>query len=151
MKYTINNKAETIALAKKFSKNILLPLIIGFSGDLGAGKTTFIRALIRTYCKNEKVKSPTFSLLEEYNFDGISIMHVDLYRINKREENYLDYKDYFTKNSLLLVEWIENDKKLMLKSDIIINIQNKEILNKRRIIFTGKSDTGKIIISKIYK
>ena len=84
IKYTLSSEKQTQEAAKKFAKAISLPLIVGFRGDLGVGKTAFIRSLIKLYKKDERVKSPTFSLVEEYIYDKINIVHADLYRIKKK-------------------------------------------------------------------
>ena len=148
IKYILNSEKQTREVAKKFSKAISLPLIVGLKGDLGVGKTAFIRSFIKLYNKDEKVKSPTFSLVEEYIYDKISIIHADLYRIKKNEKNYLNYPDYISENSLIIIEWVKNDKKIMLKSDIIIeiNIMGKD---QREINIDAISIKGKSVIQNI--
>ncbi len=148
MKFKIKSEKDTETLAKKFNQSISLPIIVGLNGELGSGKTVFVRSLIRAYNKNEKVKSPTFSLVEEYKFNKINIIHIDLYRIKKNEKNYLNYPDYISENSLIIIEWVKNDKKIMLKSDIIIeiNIMGKD---QREINIDAISIKGKSVIQNI--
>ncbi len=146
MKKTVNSEKETEELVKQFSKYIRPPLIIGFNGDLGAGKTTFIRKLIRTYNVCEIVKSPTFGLVEEYNYDSIDILHADLYRINKNEMNYFDFHSYYNNRSLFLIEWIENDNKILNNSDILIDIKIVNDQDQRIFDFKGNSNEGKKLI-----
>ena len=149
MKFTVQTEKEMAALAHKFSEAIILPIIVGVNGYLGAGKTTFIRNLIRVYKADEKVKSPTFSIVEEYNYSNIDITHADLYRVKKDEQNYIDFRDYYSKNSLIIIEWIENDISLMKKSDIIIDIEILKNTDIRRVSFTGSSSKGKQLIQNI--
>jgi len=149
MKFTVQTEKEMAALAHKFSEAIILPIIVGVNGYLGAGKTTFIRNLIRVYKADEKVKSPTFSIVEEYNYSNIDITHADLYRVKKDEQNYIDFRDYYSKNSLIIIEWIENDISLMKKSDIIIDIEILKDTDIRRVSFTGNSSKGKQLIQNI--
>ena len=149
MKFTVQTEKEMAALAYKFSEAIILPIIVGVNGYLGAGKTTFIRNLIRVYKTDEKVKSPTFSIVEEYNYSNIDITHADLYRVKKDEQNYIDFRDYYSKNSLIIIEWIENDISLMKKSDIIIDIEILKNTDIRRVSFTGNSSKGKQLIQNI--
>ena len=148
MKFKIKSEKDTEILAKKFNQSISLPIIVGINGELGSGKTVFVRSLIRSYNKNEKVKSPTFSLVEEYKFKKINIIHIDLYRIKKNEKNYLNYPDYISENSLIIIEWVKNDKKIMLKSDIIIEINIME-KDQREIKIDAISIKGKRIIQNI--
>lgn len=146
MKKVVTSEKETEKLAKKFSKSICLPLIVGFKGDLGAGKTAFIRGLIRNYNKNEIVKSPTFGLIEEYNYKDIEILHADLYRIKENEKNYFDFNSYFNDKSLFLIEWIENDSKILQNSDILISIGIKDKEEERIFEFKGNTEAGKKLI-----
>ena len=148
MKFKIKSEKDTEILAKKFNQSISLPIIVGINGELGSGKTVFVRSLIRSYNRNEKVKSPTFSLVEEYKFKKINIIHIDLYRIKKNEKNYLNYPDYISENSLIIIEWVKNDKKIMLKSDIIIEINIME-KDQREIKIDAISIKGKRIIQNI--
>ena len=149
IKYILNSEAQTREAAKKFSKVISLPLIVGLTGDLGVGKTTFIRSFIKLYNKDERVKSPTFSLVEEYIYDKINIIHADFYRIKENEKYYLNLEDYQSKNSLILIEWINNDQKFMTFSDIIIDINILDKKDQREIVFSGFSERGKKIIKNI--
>ena len=149
IKYILNSEKQTREVAEKFSKAISLPLIVGLKGDLGVGKTAFIRSFIKLYNKDEKVKSPTFSIVEEYIYDKISIIHADLYRIKKNEKYYLNLEDYQSKNSLILIEWINNDQKFMAHSDIIIDINILDKKDQREIIFYAFSEEGEKTIKNI--
>ena len=149
MKHIVNNEEQTKKLVNNFSKVIDLPLIIGFKGDLGVGKTFFVRNLVRTYKSGERVKSPTFSLIEEYCFRDVNIYHIDLYRIKENESEYLDIRSYYSNNSLILIEWIENDQNIMRKTDIIININILNQENSREFNFTGNTKSGKNILKKL--
>ncbi|MBT7542720.1 MAG: tRNA (adenosine(37)-N6)-threonylcarbamoyltransferase complex ATPase subunit type 1 TsaE [Gammaproteobacteria bacterium] len=148
MVFRIKSEKETEIIAKALNRAIELPIVIGIKGELGSGKTVFVRSLIRLYKKNEKVKSPTFSLVEEYKYNKIDITHIDLYRIKKHEKYYLNYSDYISENSLIIIEWVENDEKIMLKSDIIIELNIIE-KKQREIKLEGKSSKGKKIIQSI--
>jgi tRNA threonylcarbamoyladenosine biosynthesis protein TsaE len=84
------------------------PLFLTFRGEIGAGKTTFIRAMLRKLGVNSAVKSPTFSLVESYQLPHLQIHHFDLYRIQDEEElEYIGFRDYFSRNSVCCVEWPE--------------------------------------------
>lgn len=83
--------------------------VIAFYGEMGAGKTTFIKALCQTLGVEDVITSPTFSLVNEYtDSEGNSIFHFDFYRIKKLDEVYdMGYEDYFYGGSLCLLEWPE--------------------------------------------
>ena len=83
--------------------------VIAFYGKMGAGKTTFIKALCQTLGVEDVITSPTFSLVNEYtDREGNSIFHFDFYRIKKLEEVYdMGYEDYFYSGALCFLEWPE--------------------------------------------
>ncbi|ARG96582.1 tRNA (adenosine(37)-N6)-threonylcarbamoyltransferase complex ATPase subunit type 1 TsaE [Legionella micdadei] len=84
------------------------PLILTFSGEIGAGKTTFIRAMLRVLGVKTAIKSPTFSLVESYQCEHLQIHHFDLYRIHDETElEYIGFRDYFLANSICCIEWPE--------------------------------------------
>ena len=148
MKIISKSETETEELAIKFLKKISFPLIIGFSGELGVGKTQFIRNMIQTFDKDERVKSPTFGIAEEYLFKEAKIVHADLYRIKKNERDYIDFNIYYEDNFLILIEWIENDSRLFSYSDILIDMRLCKNNIDRKILFSGKSTRGKKILQE---
>ena len=91
MKINSKSQSDTKTIAKKFSLIMKLPLIVGLEGDLGVGKTEFVRSFIQIFNTKERVKSPTFGLLEEYEFKDITIIHADLYRILLRSFSLILY------------------------------------------------------------
>lgn len=94
------------------------------SGDLGAGKTTFTRYLLRALGHTGAVKSPTYTLVEPYNINGKPVYHADLYRLNDPEElDFIGFFEYFNEpNSLVIIEWASRAETVLLKPDITINI-----------------------------
>ncbi|OPH37770.1 ADP-binding protein [Moraxella lacunata] len=94
------------------------------SGDLGAGKTTFTRYLLRALGHTGAVKSPTYTLVEPYNINGKPVYHADLYRLNDPEElDFIGFFEYFDEpNSLVIIEWASRAESILPKPDITINI-----------------------------
>ncbi|MCK5892983.1 MAG: tRNA (adenosine(37)-N6)-threonylcarbamoyltransferase complex ATPase subunit type 1 TsaE [Endozoicomonadaceae bacterium] len=107
-------------------------------GNLGAGKTTICRGVLRGFGYDGAVKSPTYTLVEPYELAQGTIYHFDLYRLGDPEElDFLGVRDYFDSPSLCLIEWPDRGKDSLPIADIILSI---EYLSDARVI-TIKSQT----------
>ena len=111
-KFDISKEIDTAKIAKKVSKLIKVGDVLFFYGDIGVGKTTFIKYLINNLQKINRSKltevtSPTFSIVNEYNLGNTKILHYDLYRIkNKKELKNIGLLENY-KDALMLIEWPE--------------------------------------------
>ena len=126
------DKAKNFAsLIKGFKNSLLINLI----GNLGAGKTTFVRGLIQELGFDEFVKSPTFTIVESYESDNLQIFHFDLYRIeDDKELQAIGVEDYLTEeNAITLVEWPEKSKRYFNNPDYIIELNHCDNDEKRLI------------------
>ncbi len=108
------NEAATVAFAAKFAARLTPGMIIALYGDLGAGKTAFARALIRTCAgdKNLAVPSPTFTLVQNYDTPRGAIWHYDLYRLAQPDDIYELGWDESLQN-IILIEWPERLQQLL--------------------------------------
>lgn len=103
-----NSTGETKSLGKKFSRSLARGDVVLLEGSLGAGKTTFIKGILKGFGFNDKeIVSPSFTIIREYKYRLFPIYHIDLYRIDKKEELInLGYQEYFyTPQGLSLIEW----------------------------------------------
>ena len=126
------DKAKNFAsLIKGFKNSLLINLI----GNLGAGKTTFVRGLIQELGFDEFVKSPTFTIVESYESDNLKVFHFDLYRIEDDGElQAIGVEDYLTEeNAITLVEWPEKSKRYFNNPDYIIELNHCDNDEKRLI------------------
>ena len=109
MKIKIDSLDNIHVTAKKFIANMGTGKVFAFYGKMGAGKTTFIKAICEELGVNDVITSPTFAIVNEYTADNDTpIYHFDFYRIKKLEEVYdMGYEDYFYGGNLCLLEWPE--------------------------------------------
>lgn len=124
MKFLLNKLSDIDAVAQKFVDNMGNRKIFAFYGEMGAGKTTFIKALCKTLGVAETITSPTFAIINEYNKeDGDPIYHFDFYRIKNIEEAYdFGYEDYFYSGHLCFIEWPELVEPLLPESVVKVQI-----------------------------
>ena len=138
----ISSEETTKELAKELSSYLNGGEIIFLYGEMGVGKTTFVKHLINQFqikknLRTSEVTSPTFNLLNEYDVDDLSIKHYDLFRLKDKSE--LKNLDVFenNKNVITLIEWPQliNKEKLNKTIDLIFNYENE--LNNRSVKIVG--------------
>ena len=138
----ISSEETTKELAKELSNYLKGGEIIFLYGEMGVGKTTFVKYLINQFqikknLQTSEVTSPTFNLLNEYDVDDLSIKHYDLFRLKDKSE--LKNLDIFenNKNAITLIEWPQliNKDKLDKTIDILFNYENE--LNNRSVKIVG--------------
>ncbi len=141
------NEAATLAAGACFSQTIESDLTIYLHGNLGAGKTTFVRGFLHGLGHVGKVKSPTYTLVEPYTIADYNIYHFDLYRfIDEEEWESAGFRDYFNASSICFVEWPEKAENLLPTPDIDIHLRPN---NEGRIMqLTAHSDLGKRVLQK---
>lgn len=119
-----------------------------FQGDLGMGKTTFTRGIMSYFGHKGATKSPTYTLVEPYQFNEQNLNHFDLYRLGHPEElDYLGIRDYFDGRSINLVEWPDKGRGFLPTADITIEISPLE--RGRSLRFIGNSVIGEAIIDAL--
>lgn len=99
--------------------------LVYLHGDLGAGKTTLVRGLLRELGHQGSVRSPTYTLIESYEAGGQVVHHLDLYRLGDPEElEFLGLRDLLDGAALLLVEWPERGVGMLPQADLVIDIEH---------------------------
>ena len=130
MEVKINSLEEISAVAEEFIRLAMQEdTVFAFNGQMGAGKTTFIKALCEALGVSEPVTSPTFAIVNEYRSDetGELIYHFDFYRIKKLEEAYdMGCEDYFYSGAVCLIEWPELVEDLLPGNTIWVDIKVNE-------------------------
>lgn len=124
----INNLTELPSVAKELIKAFGPQKIIAFKGEMGAGKTTLIKAICEELGVQQTISSPTFSIVNEYlSSTGKKIYHFDFYRINRISEAYdMGYEEYFFSDAYCFVEWPEKIAELMPEEVLAVNISVKD-------------------------
>ena len=117
-------------------------------GELGAGKTTLVRGLLRALGISGPIKSPTYTLIEPYAAAGVRIYHVDLYRIRDPEElEYLGARELLSEEALCLVEWPEHGAAFLPPADLAVSIAISG--TSRRVEFADHTAAGRRLIAAV--
>ena len=113
--------------AKQFVARIGDHKVFAFYGSMGAGKTTFIKAVCEELGVEDVITSPTFAIINEYTGQEGTIYHFDFYRIKKLEEVYdMGYEDYFYSGALCFIEWPELIEEVLPEDAVKVSITEKE-------------------------
>ncbi len=134
--FTVGNLEEIDKVAEEFiryiSESDLQSNIFAFYGKMGAGKTTFIKAICKALGVQDNVNSPTFTIINEYkSAKGFPIYHFDFYRINRIQEAYdIGTEDYFSGSGLCLIEWPEKIAEILPEDCIKVSITTNPDLSR---------------------
>jgi len=144
----LENDVQTVDLGKKIAKACNEALVIYLIGELGAGKTTLTRGVVRGFGHEGNVKSPTYTLVEPYQFELWQVNHFDLYRLGDPEElEYIGIRDYFHQHSVNLIEWPSKGIGMLPEADLTIELRYHD--RQRMAFLSATSPVGKQILSKL--
>lgn len=122
--------------------------VLHLRGELGAGKTTFARALIRALTPGARVKSPTYTLVETYAVPGGTLHHLDLYRLASPDElEYLGVRDLAAPDAAMLVEWPEKGADALPAADLVLALAHAGL--RRDLVATADTPTGAAMLARL--
>lgn len=141
----LENEKNTSELGYKLSKSLSSGLLFFLKGDLGTGKTHLVRSIFLSLGFDGKVKSPSYSLFEQYIIGGKTFNHFDLYRFQSQEE-WLSagFNDYINDHDITIIEWPEKAEDILSNPDIEIEMTYDNVISRRAFV-RAKSKKGEEI------
>ncbi len=144
MEYYSSSEHETEALGETLGKKLPAGSVVAFTGDLGAGKTAFVRGMARGLGIPTRVTSPTFTIVSEYEEGRLPLFHFDMYRLSSADELFdIGWEDYLRRNGICAVEWSEHVSEALDEDCIRVDIRRGARDHERviTILEQGRQDT----------
>ena len=139
-RFITNGPEETEALGARLARALEPGAVVAFTGDLGAGKTAFVRGLARGLDVRDRVTSPTFTIVNEYEGGRLPLFHFDLYRLGSADELFdIGWEDYLARGGVCAVEWSERMEELLEPGTIRVDLRRGEDEDRRVITVEGVS------------
>lgn len=149
--FYLADEAATVAIGERLGQAAQGGAVIFLQGELGAGKTTLSRGILRAFGHSGAVKSPTYTLVEPYQFrhpgtdEPVLVYHFDLYRLGDAEElEYMGIRDYFTDHSVCLVEWPSRGQGYLPKADVAVTLEVDA--PGRRLTMVANTERGEVLL-----
>lgn len=131
-------ESELVQWGESFGRAARPPLVVAITGDLGAGKTTLVRAICRGAGVTEQVTSPTFALVHEYAGSLGPVYHLDLYRLTSPDElTAIGWDDIMRAHAIVLIEWADRAEDRLPSDMVHIGLEHLEGDPDRRIVMAG--------------
>ena len=143
----LSDEAATLQAGQRFSRYLPAGVNVYMHGDLGAGKTTFIRGVLQGLGYQGKVKSPTYTLVEPYELPDVTLYHFDLYRLMDEEEwDEAGFRDYFSASSICMIEWPEKAQSLLPSADMDVFLTHQQV--GRTIQFQANTSVAQQVLQR---
>lgn len=146
--FSLPDEAATLALGGRLGRALESGLSIWLQGDLGAGKTTLTRGVLRELGFTGRVKSPTYTLVELYSLSRFNLYHFDLYRFTDPDEwEDAGFREYFNPASVCLVEWPDKAGGHLPQPDLLVRFTFLD--PGRSVWIEGLTEAGKVCIARL--
>ena len=130
-KFTSHSEEETLELAQNFESEKFPNMVICLNGELGSGKTLFVKGVAQALGINESITSPTFTIVKEYLEGEMNLYHFDVYRLDGNTEG-VGIEEYFEKNGIVIIEWADTISNILPQERLDIKFkvvgENKRVL-----------------------
>lgn len=148
--FDLCNESQTEAIGQHMAQCLPKAFVACFKGQLGAGKTTLIRAMIRALGILGPIKSPTFSVVESYQSSHV-IHHFDLYRLSDSQElEMMGFRDYFSSEAVCLIEWPERADALLSNCDMMVELLAEDI-SRRQLTLHAHTVVGQQVLTCVLR
>jgi tRNA threonylcarbamoyladenosine biosynthesis protein TsaE len=138
LKYRTDSEQETQALGRRLAGTLKAGDVVAFTGDLGAGKTAFTRGLAAGLGVTDRVTSPTFTIVNEYEGGRLPLFHFDMYRLGSSDELFdIGWEDYLARGGVCAVEWSENVADALEGDAIRVDLRRGDSDGQRIITIEG--------------
>ena len=138
MEFVTHSPEQTRQLGARLAQVLGPGAVVAFTGDLGAGKTAFVSGMAQGLGIQERVTSPTFTIVNEYEGGRLPLFHFDMYRLGSADELFdIGWEDYLDRGGVCAVEWSENVTEAMESGTIFVSIRRGEDEDSRAIRIEG--------------
>ena len=138
MEFVTHSREETEALGARLAQVLTAGAVVAFTGDLGAGKTAFVSGMARALGVEERVTSPTFTIVNEHEGGRLPLFHFDMYRLNSVDELFhIGWEDYQARGGVCAVEWSENIDEALDDRTIRVDIRRGDRDSQRVLEIEG--------------
>ena len=138
MEFITHSPEETRALGGRLADALGGGAVVAFTGDLGAGKTAFVSGMAQALGVEERVTSPTFTIVNEYEGGRLPLFHFDMYRLHSAEELFdIGWEDFLSRGGICAVEWSENIQEALEPGTVYVDIRRGQGEQERIISIKG--------------
>ena len=149
LEFKVGSEDEMLQLGESLAEVLAAPCILYLQGNLGAGKTTLVRGILTGLGHASNVKSPTYTLVENYRLGELACYHFDLYRLGDPEElETIGFRDYLQSDALCFVEWPEKGQGWLPEPDLLLRMETTG-LSERRVVCSAMKPGGERILAKL--